>query len=362
MDSPPSASTIINNEKYLYFAGTSYYELHNDPEIIKSAISATKKFGINTATSRNGYGTSRLIDELEKKTAAFFDSDDSIFLPSGYLTSAAGINALIEYKNCNLIYIDEFSHYSNFDACKLTQLPIIVFNHLDSNDLKKKLSSVVKPNNIPLIVTDGVFPLKGEIAPLDEYQQLLGDFGGFVWVDDSHGVGVLGNELNGTLDYYDVPKSQKIFFGGTFSKAFGGFGGFVAGDNCFIDIIRNGNILRGSNSAPSAAVGANLMGLEILQVNTELKIKLTKNTRYLKQEFQKLGFPVIENDFPVISFSLENEDKNRKLLQYLLDNKIAIQYLSYPGSGNNSVLRLVVFSSHTINDIDYLISKIKLFI
>jgi len=124
MDSAPGAVTKINGKEYSYFGGTSYYELHKNKEVINSAINALKKYGINSSSSRNSYGTTQLLLDVERETAKFFNCDDAVYLPSGFLSDLAGVHALSSRKMFDVIFIDEISHYSNDYAAKLSGKPI----------------------------------------------------------------------------------------------------------------------------------------------------------------------------------------------------------------------------------------------
>ena len=204
MQGAPGALTIINGKECLYFGGTSYYELHNHPEVIQAASEAIKKYGMNSATSRNGFGTTPLLVEIEKKAAEFFETEDAAYLASGYLSNMAGVQALLNIESFDAIFIDHLSHYSIFDAAYSVHKPVFTFKHMDVEDLKNKLKQHLSPGQRPLLISDGIFPVFGRLAPVPDYLRILKPYNGLVWLDDAHGLGIMGEKGRGTAEFYDI--------------------------------------------------------------------------------------------------------------------------------------------------------------
>ncbi|MBT4286099.1 MAG: pyridoxal phosphate-dependent aminotransferase family protein [Deltaproteobacteria bacterium] len=356
MESAPGAETIINGEKHLYFGGTGYYGLHNHPVLIQSAIDALKKYGMSSATSREGYGTTPLILEVEKKAAEYFGTEDASSFASGYLSNTVGLLALLEYEKFDVIFMDESSHYSNKDAVSVTNKPVVTFHHLDSGDLQEKINQKLKPGEKPLIVTDGIFPLFGEIAPIPDYLAVIEQYNGIIWIDDAHAVGVLGPKGRGTKDHYEL-NSSGIYFGGTFSKAFGSFGGIIPGSIDFIKSVRNVSVWKGANSPPIPATAATIKAIELLMNTPEMRIKLCQNANQLKSGLAKLGFDIAPSNVPIAAWTLKNPEENKKIFNALLKRKIAIQLTKY-GDLNTKVLRAVVFSTHSSEQIEKLLHEL----
>ncbi|HED07162.1 MAG TPA: pyridoxal phosphate-dependent aminotransferase family protein [Ignavibacteria bacterium] len=178
-----------------------------------------------------------------------------------------------------------------------------------------------------------------------------------VWVDDAHGVGILGENGRGVYEYFHL-NSERLFMGATLSKAFGAYGGFVPGNSQFINILKSGNVMTGTNSPPNAMVSAALKGLEIVKNNPELRLKLQNNTIYLKNKIKKLGVTTEDNTLPIVTFSLENSDRMQNIQHLLMNEGIYIQFVKYVGSGADGVLRMVVTSGHSEEEIDFLVSAL----
>ena len=358
MQGAPGALTIINGKECLYFGGTSYYGLHNHQRVIQAASEAIKRYGINSATSRNGFGTTPLLVELEKKAAEFFESEDATYLASGYLSNMAGVQALLNIESFDVIFIDHLSHYSNFDAAYSVRKPVFTFKHMDVEYLENKLKQHLSPGQRPLLISDGIFPAFGRLAPVPDYLRILKPYNGFVWLDDAHGLGIMGEKGRGTAEFYGC-SSDRLFFGGTMSKAFGGFGGIIPGNTGFINEIRSGFVMNGATLASSAAAAASLMGLTLVMEHPEMKMKLRKNAHRLKDGLRKLGLVTNNSYMPVAAWKLKNSADMKKVQHELFNRGLAIQYMQYVGAGTEGVLRVVVFSTHTSEQIDRLLFELE---
>jgi 7-keto-8-aminopelargonate synthetase-like enzyme len=353
-----AALTIIEGKEYHYFGGTSYYELHNNEKVLEAAIDAIKKYGITSSSSRSSYGTTQLIIDLENEAAKYFATDDAVYLSSGFLSDAAAIQVLNQENKFDIIFIDENAHYSNQFAAKLTGKPIINFPHLNHDELEKLIENNCNEKFKPLIMTDGIFPIYGSIAPIDKYLSIVKKYDGIIWIDDAHAFGVLGENGKGTNEHFKL-NSNKIFFGGTFSKAFGGFGGIIPGEKKFIKQIKNSSLQNGTTPAPSSAIAASLIGMKLLKSNPQLKNKLWQNAIYLKTQLKKIGIETNETHVPIAAWKLKSKSEMEKVQKELLRKNIIIQYINYVGSGEDGVLRIVVFSTHTFEQIDYLVDSLK---
>ena len=349
--------TTINGKDYLYFAGTGYFQLQSNKEVIEEAVEATRKYGIGSATSRTINGTTPLILKLEKRIAEFFLTEDAAYLPSGYLSNMAGFQALDKMGIYDIIFIDESSHYSNISGALAAGKKVVKFKHLDVKNLKKLIKKHLKKEEKPLIASDGLFPIRAEIPPIPEYLKIAEKYDGAVWVDDAHGVGILGEHGRGVYDYFQL-NSERLFMGATLSKAFGAYGGFITGNTQFINLVKSGNVMTGTSSPPSAMVGAALRGLEIIKNNPEFLKRLRSNALYLKARMKESGFAVEDNYLPIVAFSTGNSEKMQNIQQQLMAKGIYIQYVKYVGSGADGMLRMVVSSVHTKDEIDFLVTSI----
>lgn len=352
MESKTGTEVILNGKSYMYFAGTSYFQLHSHPDLIKASNEATQKYGIGTATTRAMTGTTPLLEEMELKLAEFFNTEDAVYLPSGYLCSLAGLKALDEMGKYQVIFLDEGSHYSLVEGCAASGRRVISFRNRDPEDLADKLKTHLSAGERPLVASDGLFPVMGNLAPIRDYLQLLEKYDGVLWIDDAHGVGILGAHGWGTCEALGAP-CKRIYLGATLSKAFGAYGGIITGSGEFIRKVRSGSVLTGSSAPMNAAVAAGIKGLALVRENSTLRNSLWNAARYLRESLQHIGIP-IENLFipemhgtvPIFSFAHKDTATLKKIHSYLLKHGIYTQFTSYKGAGPEGVIRVVVSSSH----------------
>jgi len=352
MESRTGTRVVLNGKSYLYFGGTSYFQLHSHPEVIKAANEATLKYGIGSATSRAMTGTTPLLEKIEMKLASYFNTQDAVYLPSGYLSSHAGLMALQELGLYQHIFLEESSHYSLAEGAIATGLPVISFRNRDPQDLEALMKKHLGSGQRPLVASDGLFPVMGTLAPVRDYLDLAKKYDGVVWLDDAHGVGILGAHGRGCCEALGIP-SSRIYIGATLSKAFGAYGGIIAGRGDFIRKIRSGSVLTGSSSPMNAAVAAGIKGLELVQENQNLRKKLWNIARYLRESLQHMGIPSeplfipeMHGTIPIFSFAHRDAATMRAIHSYLLKQGIFTQYTSYKGAGSEGVIRVVVSSAH----------------
>ena len=239
LQSPPGPRVVINGRPVLYFAGTGYLGLQGHADVIRAGCDALQQYGTHSATVRTGYGNQPPMLDVEAAAAGFFGTEAAFYFVSGYAGMATLLPAIGH--RFDALFVEELSHYSVCDAIKLCGLPAHMFAHRDTADLRAKLAAHLRTGGRPLVVTDGVFPLSGRIAPVDRYLDVLGDHpGAGLALDDAHAVGVLGEQGRGTFEHFKVdfaavnrddtepaPPGVSLFFCATLSKAIGGQGGIV---------------------------------------------------------------------------------------------------------------------------------------
>lgn len=358
MDSGPGPHTVINGRKCLYFGGTGYFGFQTHPEVIKSAQKALNDFGMCTATSRNVFGTSPLYLEVEKKASEFFASENSIYLPSGYLVNIAGFQSLSQLKRFDAMFVDEGAHWSITDFMYALQTPVFTFAHGDPGSLEKELKNNLKAGQKPLVVSDGIFPTFGKIAPIVEYFKLVETYDGCMWLDDCHAIGVLGANGRGTYEHFGL-QSPKLYFGGTLSKAVGAHGGIIPGTEDFILPIRTGHIANGANASTAAAAGAGVKGMDLMMSQPRLRQQLWQNAKHLKSGLSKLGFEQDDSPVPIAAWTLKTGEEMDRVHTELMNRGIAIQRTHYVGAGPNGALRAVVFANHTSEQIETLLNGLR---
>lgn len=357
MESAPGPETVLNGKRVLYFGGTGYFALHGHPEVIEAGIAAFRRFGTHSATSRTGFGNTPVQLELERKIAEFFGTEDSIHFVSGYLDNLFLVQAL--KARVGAIFIDETSHFSIRDAVYSALKPVYTFKHRDPEDLARQLKANLKAGDVPLVMTDGIFPTFGVIAPVPDYVKVLEPYGGYLCLDDSHAVGHLGPHGRGTYDYYGV-QNERCFFAGTMSKAFGGHGGFIPAPKAFIDHIKaTCGAYPGATPSPTPAMAASIKGLEIVVREPERRERLRRNVARVKTGLKKLGYDMNDTPVPIVTWVLKSPEAMKKVQKALFDRGIAVALLKYVGAPEGGVLRASIFSEHTTAQIDRLLDEIK---
>jgi 8-amino-7-oxononanoate synthase len=358
MESGPGPETIINGKRYLYFGGTGYFGFQSHPDVLQAAQKALAEFGMDTATSRDIFGTSPLLLSVEKNAREFMGTEDAIYLPSGYLVNIAAFQALTALHHFDAIFVDKEAHWSITDFVYALQKPVHSFGHGDANDLERKLKTYMKPGQKPLVASDGIFPTFGKIAPVPAYLPLVEAYDGLLWLDDCHGLGVLGRQGRGTYDHYGLG-SERLYSGSTLSKAMGAHGGIIAGKEEFILAIRAGHIVNGANASVSAAAAAAVTGIRLMTAQPNLCQQLWQNASQLKSGLKAMGFDQDNTPVPIAAWVLKTAKEMDQIQAEMMKRGIAIQRTEYVGSGPNGVLRAVVFANHRPEQISHMLSELK---
>ncbi len=374
IESPPGPRTRINGKEYLYFAGTGYLGLQAHPELIAAAQQAVARYGIHSATTRAGFGTSAPVLEVESRACSLLQTESAIYLVSGYACNFALIAAIAD--QVELAFIDASAHDCLAEAMhglRCLSRPPTVFRHRDPADLQRLLQEQAHPSSRILVLTDGLFAVSGHVAPLAEYQAVLSPYSqAMLLVDDAHGLAVLGEQGRGTLEHCGIdpqrvnrdleepaPVGPRIFHTTTLSKAVGGHGGVIAGSRRFIKRIKESSGWYRGASAPAAPVAAaTAKGLELISGQAGLRRQLADNVAALRGGLQSLGLAVESTPSPIVSLVLENASRMEHVHQYLLREGIAIAYArDYAGAGADGILRIAMFATHSVAMIEYLLQK-----
>ena len=356
--SPIGARMIINGRKVDYYCGTSYYTLHGHQQVIAAASDAMHRFGIAPATSL----AMAPYEEVEELAKSFFASESVSYIASGYLGMMVLTQALRD--DYDIIFVDELSHYSILDAAATMGKKIVPFGHLDADDLKRKLAEHVRPGQVPLVITDGVFPVTGAIAPLPDYDQALEGYDrSLLCVDDSHAVGVIGERGRGTFEYHKTTSGVRHYFSGTLSKAFGGFGGIVVGDGALAEkIARNVRVPLGASRPPIPAAAASAMGIRILRDHPQMRQQLWRNVKQVRDGLRNLGFDIPDTPIPIVNVKGSASVDLEHVQEELYRKDIVIVYIpprGYSDAPDVGSLRIAVFSTHSSQQIERLLAAIK---
>ncbi len=367
LQSPPDAVVTIDGREYLYFVGTGYLGLQCHPEVIEAACRATERYGIHSATTRAGFGNSPPLLEAERRAAELFDAPAAFYFATGYAGNAILLAALQD--RFDALFADELSHYSVLEAARQTRLPLFTFHHRDADDLTAAIQKNLGPGRRPLLLTDGVFSVRGTIAPLAEYRDVLSGYpGAGMMVDDAHAVGVLGQKGRGTLEHFGLFDSimwhsttTATFLTATASKAIGGFGGIIPGSLDFIERVkRSSHWFDGASAPVAAAAAATAKAIELLMADPDRRARLRSNVRKFKDGLRGLGLEVDDSPVPILCLTLGDADNMRRIQSELMQRGIAVAYLpAYSGLGTEGGLRIAVFATHTEAMIERLIDELR---
>ncbi len=348
---------LFNNQKLLYFAGTDYHSLSKHPSILKATAEAVAKYGISPTGSRATTGNHPVYKLLEQKIADFFDTESALLCPSGYLSNLILLQSIKD--DYDLFLIDEQTHSSLVDAAKNLNKKMIYFKHLDPQNLQEKLQKNLQKYKKPLIMTDGVFPSRGEIPPLKEYSTIVKEYDGKLLIDDAHAVGVLGKNGKGSPENAKT-EPEHFYQTGTLSKAFGTFGGFIPGSNTIVQTMQNNsNAFIGSTGIPLPVAVAAVESISYIHSNLNLITQLQNTSMHLKSKLCELGFDIPLFPTPIFSITLNSSDKNDQLYHLLLKSGIYPPYINYPGSPPGGHFRFTISSYHTKDRIEYLFQTLK---
>ena len=347
---PTGPRAIVEGREMIVLASNNYLNLANDPRIKRAAIEAVEKYGWGAGSDWSIAGYTDLQEELHRKIAEFKKTEAGLAFQTGYAVNAGTIPKIVG--KGDVVLSEELNHGSIIDGVRLSRADKIIYKHCDVGDLEDKLRKVHGKYKNILIVTDGVFSMDGDIAPVDKIQKLADEFGAMTYVDDAHGEGVLG-EGRGIGVHFGLEK--KIDFQmGTFSKALGSFGGMLAGDKEVIDYVRNtARTWLLSAAYPPSVTAANIKALEIVMSEPERVRRLWDNRNYFKKELDSMGFNTGRSQTPIIPVIVGDTKKVKELARMLFDEGIFVLPIVYPMVPRGTErIRNQVNADHTREDLD----------
>jgi len=350
--SPAGPRAVVEGKEVIVLASNNYLNLANDPRLKQAAIEAMEKYGWGPGAVWAIAGYHEILAELEKKIAEFKRTEAGIFFPTGFAANAGTIPALVDQGD--LILSDQLNHGSIIDGVRLSRAEKIIYNHCDVADLEDKLRKNRDKYNKVLIVTDAVFSMDGDIAPLRDIAKLAEEFNAILYVDDAHGDGVLG-EGHGTPAHLGVEDKVDIHMG-TFSKALGSSGGMIGSDREIIEYIRNrARTWLLSTGPPPAVVAANIKAIEIVMSpeGKERIRRLHANAEYFRKELQAMGFNTGKSQTPIIPVIVGDTKKTRELAKALFEEGVFVVPIVYPMVPRGTErIRNQVNAGHTKDDLD----------
>jgi glycine C-acetyltransferase len=350
IESPMDAWVIIDNRRVLNFCANNYLGLANHPRVREAAKEAIDHYGVGPGAVRTIAGTMSLHVELERQLAAFKRAEACITLQSGFAANLAVIPALVG--RGDLIFSDELNHASIIDGCRLSRAKIVAYAHSDIDDLQRKIAENTEYGR-RLIVTDGVFSMDGDIAPLDQICAVAEEHGMLLMVDDAHGEGVLGEGGRGIVDHFGLHGRVQIEVG-TLSKAFGVVGGLVAGRQAVVDWIRQrGRPFLFSSAMTIPDVAACIESTRILAESTELVDKLWANANFFKEGMRRLGFDIGQSQTPITPVMLGEAPLAQQFSRRLFEEGLFAMAIGYPTVPQGKArIRVMISAVHSQSDLE----------
>ncbi|MCH9007921.1 glycine C-acetyltransferase [candidate division KSB1 bacterium] len=341
----------VDGKKVLNMCANNYLGFANHPELKKAAQEAIEMYGVGPAAVRSIAGTMSLHNELEEKLAKFKNVEAAISFQSGFSANTATIPTLMTAED--VIFSDELNHASIIDACRLTKAKTVRFKHCDADSLEERLKEFAVARR-KLVVTDGVFSMDGDIAPLPELVEVASRYDAMVMVDDAHGEGVMGNGGRGIVDHFGLHGQVDIEIG-TLSKAFGAVGGYVSGKQKIVDFLRQrARPFLFSSAATPADVAACIKAVDILTESGSLVEKLWDNSRYFQDKLKALGFDLGVTVTPITPVMIGDSNKAQAFSHSLFENGIFGMAISFPTvpKGKDRI-RVMNSATHSKEDLDF---------
>lgn len=352
LSSPQGAWLVVDDKKVLNFCSNNYLGLANHPHLVESAKAAIDEFGIGPGAVRPIAGTMALHLELERRLAAFKGVEAAITFQSGFNANLAAIPALVTKED--VIYSDELNHASIIDGCRLSRAKVIRYAHCDADDLRVQIEKSKDAGyRRSLIITDGVFSMDGDVAPLDKLYEAAQDFDALLMVDDAHGEGVLGKGGRGIVDHYNLHGKVDVEMG-TLSKAFGVVGGVIAGSQIIVDWLQQrGRPFLFSSAMTIPDVAACLASLDLLEESTDLVEKLWENADYFKREMREIGFDTGLSTTPITPIMLGEASLAQDFSRRLFEEGIFAMALGFPTVPRGKArIRVMISAAHSREDLD----------
>ncbi|SHK37362.1 glycine C-acetyltransferase [Rhodothermus profundi] len=358
IESPQGAWLTIEGKRVLNFCSNNYLGLANHPRLVEAARKAMEQYGVGPGAVRTIAGTMTLHVELERRLAAFKGVEAAITFQSGFAANLATIPAIVGRED--VIFSDQLNHASIIDGCRLSRAKIIAYPHNDVDALEDLIKEHGPQYRRKLIVTDGVFSMDGDIAPLPRLAELAKRYGCILMVDDAHGEGVLGRGGRGIVDHFDLHGVVDIEVG-TMSKAFGVMGGVVAGSRRLIEWLRQrGRPFLFSSAMTVPDVAACLAAIDLLEESTELVERLWDNARYFKTRMQALGFDTGKSETPITPIMLGEAPLAQAFSRRLFEEGVFAMAIGYPTVPRGAArIRVMPSAAHTREDLDFAIQAFE---
>ena len=364
LSTPQAAEVVVDGRELINLASNNYLGLATHPRLKEAAIAATRDFGAGSGAVRTIAGTMTIHEQLEAELAVFKHTEAVLTFQSGF-TANTGVIPVVTGEE-DLIVSDALNHASIIDGMRMSKAPRVVYPHKDVTALRELLrearekgrvdaggAPTGEPHRLILVVTDGVFSMDGDIAPLPGIVAAAEEFGAAVMVDDAHASGVLGEAGRGTVDHFKLHGRVAIQVG-TLSKAFGVLGGYVAGSAALREMLtQRARPFLFSTSHPPAVAAACLAALHVIQDEPELIDRLWSNTIHFKGELGNLGFDTGNSETPITPVMMGDTARAQRFSQRLFEEGVFATSVVYPTVAlDKARIRTIVTAEHTLTQLD----------
>ncbi len=346
----------MNGKDVLMFGSNSYLGLTNHPKLKEASKAAIDKYGLGCAGSRFLNGSLDIHTELEEKLAKFVGKEEAIVFSSGYKANLGAISSVLTRHD--YVILDDLNHACIIDGARLSFGRTMKYRHKDMASLEKVLQRC-NEDRVKLIVTDGVFSMEGDVAPLPEMVALAKKYNANIMVDDAHSLGVLGKGGRGTASHFGVTDNVDIIMG-TFSKSLASIGGFIAADKDTINFMKHTarSFIFSASIAPANAASV-IAALEVMEEEPERIDMLWDNTRYAMEALGNVGLETGPTETPIIPIYVRDDQKTFVLTKMLQDAGVFVNPVISPAvASHDSLIRFSLMATHTKEQIDYAVEKL----
>lgn len=349
--------TLEGGKRVLQMSSNNYLGLTHHPKMKQAAIEATEKYGVGAGSVRTITGTLAIHDELEQKLAAFKGTEAALVFQSGFTTNQGVLGSILGADD--VVISDELNHASIIDGIRLTKASRKIFAHKDMDQLEAVLKECGSYRQ-RVVVTDGVFSMDGDIAPLTTIVELAEKYDALVYVDDAHASGVLGKHGKGSTDHFGL-HGRVHFQIGTLSKAIGAVGGYVATSQAAKDLmINNARSFLFSTSLPPSVAASCIAAIDVLKTEPELIERLWSNANSFRDTLKKEGFNTGDSETPIIPIIVGEPARTLEFSKRLLDEGLCAQGIVYPTvSMDKGRVRMIVTAQHTDKDLAFALDALK---
>jgi glycine C-acetyltransferase len=354
--------TMVDGQEVLVLCANNYLGLSTHPKLKQAALEAIEKYGVGSGAVRAISGNMDVHVELEERLAKFKGAEASLTYPTGFMANSGLIPQLVG--DGDIIISDELNHGSIIDGVRLAKADRAVYKHNDMNSLAEILEKTEKHDPAYrriLIITDGVFSMDGDIAPLDQVAKLGAKHGAMIYVDDAHGEGVLGKGGRGVVSHFNLTQKDVQVEMGTFSKAYGTIGGHISGSDSLVKFAYNKSrtwLL--SSSHPPAVAAATIAAIDVLETEPQHVDNLWRNTEYFKKAADDLGFNTGNSQTPIIPIIVGESHKAKALADELYNQRVYVVPIVFPMVARDLArIRVQMHAKLTIEQLDSVIGKIE---